>query len=98
MLDVYGPLNGASAMAANGVSRYTFGAVFPLFAVQSKLPVVHTTMRTVLLTLSPVYETLGIGWATSLLGFLALLMLPIPFVFFKYGAAIRSKSKYPKVV
>jgi hypothetical protein len=36
LVDVYGPQNGASAMAANGISRYTFGAVFPLFAVQSE--------------------------------------------------------------
>lgn len=33
-MDVYGPMNGASAMAANGLMRYTTGAVFPLFAVQ----------------------------------------------------------------
>jgi hypothetical protein len=37
LVDVYGPQNGASAMAANGVSRYGMSAVFPLFAVQSKL-------------------------------------------------------------
>lgn len=36
LADVYGPMNGASAMAANGVLRYTFGAVFPLFTVQSR--------------------------------------------------------------
>lgn len=36
MIDVYGPLNGSSAMAANGIFRYTLGAVFPLFTVQSK--------------------------------------------------------------
>ncbi|KAH8711800.1 major facilitator superfamily domain-containing protein [Phaeosphaeriaceae sp. PMI808] len=77
LVDVYGPLNGASAIAANGVSRYTFSAVFPLFTVQ-------------------MYEALGIGWATSVLGFLALLMLPIPWVFYKWGPAIREKSKYPK--
>lgn len=34
LIDVYGPLNGASALAANGVLRYTFGAAFPLFVVQ----------------------------------------------------------------
>lgn len=34
MLDVYGPLSGASAMAANGLLRYTMGAAFPLFTVQ----------------------------------------------------------------
>lgn len=38
MTDVYGPLNGASAIAANGIFRYTLGAVFPLFTVQSKHP------------------------------------------------------------
>lgn len=35
MVDVYGPHNGASAVAANGIFRYTLGAVFPLFTVQS---------------------------------------------------------------
>ncbi|OAL02054.1 MFS general substrate transporter [Phaeosphaeriaceae sp. SRC1lsM3a] len=78
LVDVYGPQNGASAMAANGVSRYTFSAVFPLFAVQ-------------------MYEALGVGWATSLLGFLALFMLPIPWVFFKWGPRIRAKSQYPQM-
>ncbi|KAL5413800.1 hypothetical protein PMIN06_009394 [Paraphaeosphaeria minitans] len=76
MVDCYGPLNGASAMAANGIFRYTLGAVFPLFTIQ-------------------MYEGLGIGWATSLLGFLSILMLPIPWVLFKYGPAIRKRSQYP---
>ncbi|EAT91035.2 hypothetical protein SNOG_01386 [Parastagonospora nodorum SN15] len=49
------------------------------------------------LTLTAVYEALGIGWATSLLGFLALFMLPIPWVFFKWGPSIRAKSKYPQM-
>lgn len=34
--DVYGPLNGASALAANGLMRYVSAAAFPLFTVQSK--------------------------------------------------------------
>lgn len=75
LVDVYGPLNGASAMAANGLLRYALGAAFPLFTVQ-------------------MYDKLGIPWATSLLGFLSLLMLPIPWVFFKYGPKIRQKSAY----
>lgn len=36
LFDVYGPLNGASALAANGLVRYIAGAAFPLFTVQSK--------------------------------------------------------------
>ncbi|CAK1357644.1 putative transporter mfs2 [Cercospora beticola] len=75
LMDVYGPMNGASAMAANGLMRYTTGAVFPLFAVQ-------------------MYERLGIDWATSLLGFICVAMLPIPFVFYKYGPQIRKRSRY----
>ncbi|KAF2175705.1 putative bicyclomycin resistance protein [Zopfia rhizophila CBS 207.26] len=76
MVDVYGPLNGASAIAANGIFRYTLGAVFPLFTVQ-------------------MYETLGTGWTTSLLGFLSVLMLRIPWVLYKWGPAIRKRSRYP---
>lgn len=34
LIDVYGPMNGASAMAANGLMRYTLGAVFPLWTIQ----------------------------------------------------------------
>ncbi|KAF2846222.1 MFS multidrug transporter-like protein [Plenodomus tracheiphilus IPT5] len=79
LTDVYGFQNGASAMAANGIARYTLGGIFPLFTVQ-------------------MYDGLGIGWATSLLGFVALAMVPIPFLFFKYGRAIRAKSKYPVVI
>lgn len=37
LLDVYDALNGASALAANGLLRYVLGAAFPLFTVQSKL-------------------------------------------------------------
>ena len=41
LVDVYGPLNGASALAANGLVRYIAGAVFPLFTVQSKSSILH---------------------------------------------------------
>jgi hypothetical protein len=43
------------------------------------------------------YQTLGIGWATSLLGFVALALLPVPWVFFKFGPQIRKKSQYETV-
>lgn len=36
LVDLYGPLNGASALAANGLVRYISGAAFPLFTVQSR--------------------------------------------------------------
>ncbi|KAK3382760.1 major facilitator superfamily domain-containing protein [Lasiosphaeria ovina] len=48
---------------------------------------------TVLFT-EQMYERLGMEWASSLLGFLALGCCLIPFLFWKYGAQIRAKSKY----
>ncbi len=39
------------------------------------------------------YKKLGVGWASSLLGFLAIAFIPIPFVLFKYGPQLRKKSK-----
>jgi hypothetical protein len=38
------------------------------------------------------YEKLGVHWASSLLGFLALLLSTVPFLFFAYGANLRSMS------
>lgn len=36
LVDSYGPRFGASAVSANGLSRYLFGGAFPLFAIQSE--------------------------------------------------------------
>ncbi|RFU28006.1 hypothetical protein B7463_g8324, partial [Scytalidium lignicola] len=44
------------------------------------------------------YHNLGVNWATSLLGFLCVALIPVPIVFFFYGARIRKMSKFsPKV-
>ena len=40
------------------------------------------------------YHTLGVPWATSLLGFLTVAFLPVPILFYKYGKRIRQMSKY----
>lgn len=42
----------------------------------------------------PMYQRLGIPWASSLLGFLSLGMTIIPFAFIKYGDRIRANSKF----
>lgn len=39
------------------------------------------------------YHKLGIDWGSSLLAFLSMLFIPIPFVLYKYGEQIRKKSK-----
>jgi DHA1 family multidrug resistance protein-like MFS transporter len=44
------------------------------------------------------YHTLGVAWATSLLAFLCIAMIPAPICFYIYGARIRAMSKFaPKV-
>jgi len=40
------------------------------------------------------YHNLGIHWASTIPAFLALACLPFPFLFYKYGAAIRVRCKY----
>ncbi|UQC83828.1 major facilitator superfamily transporter [Colletotrichum lupini] len=40
------------------------------------------------------YQKLGIGWASSLLGFVSLALLPGPWIFFKFGKRIRQRSQY----
>ncbi|GBE85689.1 MFS general substrate transporter [Sparassis latifolia] len=40
------------------------------------------------------YDTLNPRWASTLLGFLAVLMAPIPFVLYKFGHRLRRRSKF----
>ncbi|EAW14540.1 MFS transporter [Aspergillus clavatus NRRL 1] len=44
------------------------------------------------------YQKLGVDWASSLLGFITVAMIPIPIVFYIYGKKIRAMSKFtPKL-
>ncbi|KAF1960831.1 citrinin biosynthesis transporter CtnC [Byssothecium circinans] len=40
------------------------------------------------------YVGLGVPWASSLLGFICVAFLPVPVLFYVYGARIRQKSKW----
>lgn len=75
LVDTYQAMTSASALAANGLLRYVFGAVFPLFTLQ-------------------MYEGMGTSWATSLLAFVTVALMPIPWALFKFGHAIRARSSY----
>ena len=44
------------------------------------------------------YQDLGVAWATSVLGFISVGLIPVPILFFIYGARIRKMSKFtPKM-
>ncbi|GKT63353.1 major facilitator superfamily transporter [Colletotrichum tofieldiae] len=96
LVDVYQGTNIASAASANSLARYVLAGAFPLFIVQSKYtPPVAGGHGVNALNL--VYTSLGIGWASSLLGFIALALMPVPWAFFKFGRAIRQKSSFDTV-
>ncbi|KAK7046612.1 MFS general substrate transporter [Favolaschia claudopus] len=40
------------------------------------------------------FTNLGVNWAATLLGGVGLLLLPSPFLFYKYGARIRANSRF----
>ncbi|RSL61590.1 hypothetical protein CEP54_006163 [Fusarium duplospermum] len=40
------------------------------------------------------YDTLGLGWGTSLLAFIAVAAIPVPLIFIKYGEKIRSRNLF----
>ncbi|KAJ6014161.1 MFS general substrate transporter [Penicillium herquei] len=59
----------------------------------------NTMLRSVLacampIAARPMFETLGLGPAASLLGGISCLALPVPLLFMKYGAALRSRSRF----
>ena len=56
-----------------------------------------TVLRSLAAALIPLssqtmYARLGYGWGNSLLGFIALSLIPIPFLFIKYGERIRASG------
>ncbi|EXF76177.1 major facilitator superfamily transporter, partial [Colletotrichum fioriniae PJ7] len=40
------------------------------------------------------FSSMGIGWASSLLGFVSVVLVPVPWVLYKYGSRIRAHSQY----
>lgn len=59
----------------------------------------NTFLRSVLaaglpMAAMPMYHRLGVGPATSILGGVAVAAIPVPFLFMKYGVALRKKSSF----
>jgi hypothetical protein len=56
-----------------------------------------TVLRSLLGSLLPLagnsmYDSLGVGWGTSLLGFIAVAFIPVPAIFWKFGERIRNSK------
>ncbi|KAI5294192.1 hypothetical protein KEM52_004516 [Ascosphaera acerosa] len=70
---------------------------YPLYAASALAANIFT--RSMFATVFPLfghqmYTNLGFNWASSLLAFLTLVMLPFPYIFYRYGARIRKTSRY----
>lgn len=85
----------ASVLAANSVLRSLFGAAFPVSHIRILDSATSTEPLPQLFT-TPMFRNIGIHWGVAVPGFLALLCLPFPFVFYKYGAPIRERCKWTR--
>ncbi|KPI39815.1 putative MFS-type transporter [Cyphellophora attinorum] len=61
----------------------------------------NTVVRSACAAASPLFtpsmfRALGVGGAGSLVGGVAILLMPMPFVFYRYGPAIRARSRYAR--
>ncbi|MCJ1441759.1 MAG: hypothetical protein MMC23_002251 [Stictis urceolatum] len=93
-----------------GTSWLGFGIIATFMAIQTYLVdaftlhaasaiAANTILRSLLGALLPLagpsmYAKLGLGWGNSLLGFIGLGLLPIPFLFSKYGERIRKSPRF----
>jgi hypothetical protein len=83
----------ATALSANTIVRSLFGAGFPvnLFLRSGQL---YSNRPNLQLFASQLYDKLGPRWASTLLGCIALVMIPIPVLFMRYGHILRARSRY----
>ncbi|KAF9640818.1 putative major facilitator superfamily protein [Lasiodiplodia theobromae] len=42
----------------------------------------------------PMFETLGVHWTLTMIGTIAVVLIPAPWIFYKYGAKVRARSRY----
>ncbi|KAK3369718.1 major facilitator superfamily domain-containing protein [Lasiosphaeria ovina] len=68
---------------------------YPMYAASAVAA--NTVLRSLVGMLLPLagpqmYATLGLGWGNSLLGFLCILMIPVPLFIHRYGARLRKKG------
>ena len=45
----------------------------------------------------PMYHNLGVHWALSLLAFISLIICAMPFIYYKFGPLIRTKSRFTAI-
>lgn len=82
-------------LALTRVQQYLIDA-FTIYAASAVAA--NTVLRSIVGGLLPLaglnmYDALGLGWGNSLLAFISLAMVPIPFAFYIFGERIRKATK-----
>ncbi|KAJ9619098.1 hypothetical protein H2204_012809 [Knufia peltigerae] len=70
---------------------------YPLYA--ASVTAANTVVRSLVgaflpLAGRPLYSNLKLGWGNSVLAFIALAMVPLPFIFMRYGARLRTHPRF----
>ncbi|AGO14135.1 AaceriAER339Cp [[Ashbya] aceris (nom. inval.)] len=75
-----------------------FTTTYPVLVVSSAFAA-NNLLRYVLACVFPLftiqmYDNLGVGWASSVFGFISLALVPVPWIFERYGKAMRHRSVF----
>lgn len=87
----FGAGNGAVFIYASNYLVHSYG-IYAASAMAGNAVVRSLLGGTLPLAGHPLYDALGANWAGTLLGLLEVAIIPIPFIFYKYGYKIREKS------
>lgn len=104
----YSSINPASGYAATILFGYAFGAIFissyqyvidgygaySSSALGSITVARYVVSAGMVVATRPMYEGIGVHWTSTLMGGLAALLVPVPWVLLRYGHRLRAKSKF----
>lgn len=86
----------ATVLVFNGIFAYTVEA-YRLYTASAMAA--NSFVRSIMSGVFPLfglqmYERMGIHWASTFLALLGCLLIPVPFLFYRYGEKLRSLSPY----
>ncbi|KIX04893.1 uncharacterized protein Z518_05764 [Rhinocladiella mackenziei CBS 650.93] len=81
---IFGPLSEVYGRMRPLMTGMVFGCAFTRALFAAGFPLFSTYM----------YENLGVDWATSVLGFVCLALIPFPLILFRYGKRIRGWRRF----
>ncbi|KAL3451491.1 MFS general substrate transporter [Aspergillus insuetus] len=94
---LFGLSHATVALSYNIYKNDIYGAEYGASAFAGEVMLRYLLSAATPLFWVQVMEALDIGWSTSVLGFVSLTLVPLPWVFFRYGPYLRSKSGYVPV-